>query len=763
LLCSSLPELEGEITLRGLSAPVTILSDRYAIPDIEADNRLDAFRALGFVTARDRMVQLELFRRLAEGSMAEVFGFRFVALDRYQRLFGFSGVARRVLQRLPEPQRALLFAYARGINAYLEQNLPPPPEFVVLGIEASAWQPEDSLLVALTLFQALNFTAHQEAMLTVMSHTLPEDVVAFLTPDSDRYSETLVGGSESRRPQVPLPAASLGALYRSANRPLAVGARIAFDDQFGSNGWVVNRRKTQDGRAILANDMHLPLIVPNLWYRARLHYPDATLSGITLPGLPLLVSGSNNHVAWGYTNALADVIDLVTLEINPQNENEYAGPAGWLPFQTTHETIRVRGSEDVHFSIRHTVWGPVAEKTLLGKLTALHWTALDPGAVDLGLIDLDRTKNVGAAIAVFNRAGLPVLNVMLADAEGSIGWTLTGKIPKRRGFDGSVSLPWGTRSLGWNGYLQPDELPRIQDPESGYIATANNRVIGKGFPYPVGQNFANGYRAARIRERLSTMQKITEKNMLALQGDTRTEFYDFYRDLALSALREDILRQNPRLARIKRYLAAWEGRAKAESPGIGVLFNFRRRLAGAIILPLLKECYAADEAFYYSWFNMDTPLRQILSARPADMLPRKGIDRNWDDLILRVLVETVDKLETRHGVQDINRLTWSEINPVRITHPLSRAVPALAEALDLPEYPLSGCTFCINVVTEGYGVTERLVVSPGHHEAAFLEMPGGQSAHPLSEHYRDQHVFWARVRAMPLEPEPRNYRLRLIP
>ncbi len=763
LLCATLPDLDGSKSLRGLTAPVTIHSDPYAVPAIEADNRLDAFRALGFVTARDRMFQLELFRRTAQGRLAEIFGPGLVRMDGHQRVLGFERAARLILQRLPEEQRQVLHAYSEGVNAFLVQSVLQSFELSLLGIRPALWRPEDSLLVALNMFQALNFTGHQEAMLTVMTHTLPGDVVSFLTPDSDQYTETLVGGPESRRPQRPVPAESVEALYRSNRENLQLGARIRFDEPFGSNGWVVNLRKTADGRAILANDMHLPLMVPNVWYRARLQYADTVLSGITLPGLPLLVSGSNGHVAWGYTNSLADVIDLVTLEINPRHENKYRTPDGWARFETRDEIIRVRGGEDVPIRIRGTIWGPVSEKHLFGKPTAIRWTALDPEAVDLGLIDLDRVKNLGEAIAVFNQAGSPALNVMLADANGSIGWTLTGKIPKRRGFDGSISVPWGTPEIAWNGYLAPEELPRVLDPESGFIVTANNFVIGKDYPFPVGQNYANGYRASRIRQRLASMHDITETAMSRLQADTRTGFYDFYRDLALSVLSDRAVRENPGLARIKKYLTAWSGRAEADSRGIGVLFSFRRRLAGEIILPLLKQCYATDEKFYYSWFNMDTALRQILTMRQPNLLPRGEIYQNWDDLILTVLIRTVEKLEAHHGVQDINQLVWSDINPVRISHPFSRAVPALSKFLDLPEYPLSGCTFCINVIAEGYGVTERLVVSPAHHDEGFLAMPGGQSGHPLSEHYIDQHVFWAKLAGLPLEPEPVRYRLYLTP
>lgn len=762
-LYSTLPDLEGRKRIPGLIAPVVVISDNYAIPSINAENRLDAFSALGFVTARDRMFQLELFRRAAQGRLAEIFGPTLVPMDRRQRVFDFTGTAKKILKQLPLSQQQSLLAYSLGINAYLEQNQSQPFEFVLLGFEPSPWTPEDSILVAMNLFQALNFTSHKEAMLSIMNRCLPKEVVAFITPDSDRYSQTLVGGQYSRRPQRPIPHQALRTLYKLNHSENQAGFAIKPSELFGSNGWVVSGNKTADGRAILANDMHLPLLAPNIWYRAKIRYKNNVLSGITLPGLPIVVSGTNRHVAWGYTNALADVIDLVTLETNPENENEYLGPQGWMTFVTTNETIHVRGSDDIDFQTRQTLWGPVSNRGLLGKPTAIRWTALDPNTVDLGLIELDQAKTLEDAFKIFNRAGLPVLNVMLADSQGSIGWTLTGKIPKRQGFDGSISQDWANSAIGWKGYVLPNDLPRIKNPESGYIVTANNRIIGKNYPYPIGHNFANGYRASRIRHKLASMDNIKENDMLKLQSDSRSGFYDFYHDLAISVLNDQTLKDHPQLSRIKNYLSAWNGSAHADSYVFGVLFRFRRKLAGEIILPLLKPCYLADKRFYYSWFNMDTPLRQILSARSPEILPDPEAYRSWDEFILKVLIKTVSQLENEHNVQDINRLVWSDINPVRIAHPFTRAVPFLAKFLDLPLYPMSGCTFCINVMAESYGVTERFIVSPGHPEDALLHMPGGQSGNPLSKHYDDQHIFWAKLRAMPLEPKQERYRLWLTP
>ena len=535
-LDASLPKLDGQVSLPGLSSPVIIASDGFGVPTINAQSRLDAYRALGYVTARDRLFQLELLRRANRGTMSEIFGPKLLDIDMRQRSLGLEHTAVATVKILPAAQQALLQAYADGVNAFIAQSATLPFEFEVLRFKPRPWYPKDSVLVALGMFQVLNMVAHKERMLSVMAQYLPADVVAFLTPDDDIYAQNLVGGDASRRPILTPPVESIQSLYESGNQT-AAGHKIRMTDPlFGSNAWAVNRLKTRDGRAILANDMHLPLMVPNIWYRANLVYPGVRLSGITLPGSPVMVSGTNQHVAWGYTNALADVLDLVELEINPDHPEQYRTPEGWALFDQRQEIIRIKGERSHTLNVKYTIWGPVSKQTLLGRSVAIRWTALDPASVDLTLADMDQAKTLKAAMDLFNRAGLPVLNVLLADDAGHIGWTMTGRIPNREGYDGAVTRPWGSGRFGWRGFIPPDQLPRVIDPPSGILVSANNRLIGKGYPYTIGQNFANGYRASRIRERLSEMQNISEERLFQLQSDTRSALYDFYRTLALSVI-----------------------------------------------------------------------------------------------------------------------------------------------------------------------------------------------------------------------------------
>lgn len=368
-----------------------------------------------------------------------------------------------------------------------------------------------------------------------MKAVLPETVTKFLLPPIDRYTAELLGSTPSVALRPDLPAAELSALLADSGNPdRYAGLAAEAPPPKGSNGWVVGPSKTWDGRAILANDMHLSLRVPNIWYRAQLHYGEVRLSGITLPGVPLMVSGSNGKVAWGFTNIEGDFVDLVALELDPDDPGRYRTPHGFARFRERWETVRVKGEEDFAFKVRGTEWGPVLDEPLLAKPVAVHWTALDPQATDLNLLNVDAAADVASAQAVFNRAGGPPLNALAADRQGNIGWTYTGKIPKRFGLDGSVSRSWADGTKGWSGYIAPEELPRLINPESGYIVNANQRMLTDNYPYVIGHYFDHGHRAHRISERLRGARNLTERDLLSIQLDTKVEFYRFYQRLALA-------------------------------------------------------------------------------------------------------------------------------------------------------------------------------------------------------------------------------------
>jgi penicillin amidase len=755
MLWLSLPGLTGEQELRGLDKAVVVAHDNHGIPTIQAASRRDAYRALGYVTARDRLFQMDLFRRSASGRLAEIFGQDALELDTNQRVFGFQQVAAAVSTHLSDDERQTLQAYADGVNAFLAQAQVLPFEFLLLQYRPEPWTIEDSCLVMLYLFQKLSWSDLAERTLTVMERTLPTELVTFLTPDSDPYTIALFGGTASHRPMQQLPRAALASLLRSSPResPSALALLQVVPRAAGSNAWVVDRNKTVDGRAILANDMHHPLSLPSLWYRIVFEDGTTTVSGVVAPGMPVVIAGSNDRVAWGMTNALVDTVDLVLLEVDAEDANRYRTPDGWRRFEERVEVIRVKDQPARSITVRNTVWGPVSLKPLLGKSVAMHWTLLDSSALNFKMLHMSEADTIDRGLTVMNQAGGAPLNVVLADRSGRIAWTWSGKVPVRHGFDGATSRSWADGRIGWVGYVAEDALPRVVDPPSGFIAVANSRTVGAGYPYAVGSDFDNGYRAYHIAEHLRNMTRVTEDDMRRLQLDTHSHLYEFYRRLLLDVLTEDHIATQPLLAEARRHIAAWDGRAEADSVGFTLLVSYRNFLIDRLIGAILEPCRRVDPTFQYEWGTVEGPLRTLLAAKELVSLLDQAKYKSWDDFLRVTLLDLARQLKQDLGAQSLDELTWGRINAPVIAHPLAEAIPLAGQWLELPIRPLPGCDFCIRASSFMHGASERLVVSPGRHGDAMLHIPGGQSGHPLSAHFSDQYPYWMNGDSLPFMPD----------
>jgi|CXWL01.1.fsa_nt_gi penicillin amidase len=761
VLRASLPVMEGQQPLPGLNAQVMVAFDDKGIPRINAKSREDAFHALGFVTARDRLFQMDLLRRHMVGRLAEVMGPELKGSDRWHRVMGFGQVAHAIAQRLPQQQKRVLEAYAQGVNQAIGTLAVLPPEFLLLGYRPAAWQPEDSLLVVLGMEADLGWTGDAERGASIMESALPKPVMQFFMPPVDRYTHSLLHGETSELPARAIPTEELAALLATSGNPKQyAGLAAVAPSPKGSNGWVVGPAKTWDGRTLLANDMHLSLRLPNIWYRAEIDYPGVHLTGLTLPGVPLMVVGSNGKVAWGFTNIEGDFVDLVALEQEPGDPGKYHTAKGFTRFNEREETVQVKGEADFTFKVQMTEWGPVLPESLLAKRVAVHWAALDPDATDLHLLDLDTANDVMAAQTVFNQAGGPPLNALIADQQGNIGWTYTGKIPKRFGLDGSLSRSWADGSKGWAGYILPDELPRLLNPATGFIVNANQRMLGDRYPYVIGHYFDQGHRAYRITESLSKADNLTERDMLALQLDTKVAFYRFYQQLALSLLHQG---NDETQVHLKRDLANWDGFAERDSVGFAVLVEFRKLLLDAVISPFMAKCREYDPEFRFSTLMADMPLQQLLTAKLPALLPDKSHYQDWDAFLLHLLVQAGRKVSAPSTTGIPKSLTWGQANQVTITHPFSDALPLLKSWLDMPQAALPGCGQCVRVSAPAYGASERLVVSPGHEGNGILHMPGGQSGHPLSPHYSDQQQAWQEGAVLSLETRASTQQLVFVP
>lgn len=765
-LAQSLPKLEGNVWLPKLLAPANIDTDNHGIPVITAGSRIDAARVLGYTTARDRLFQMDLMRRKSAGRLAEIFGEMAVSSDTQARIYGYNVKAQQVLQRLPILHADYLQAYADGVNSYLQQNAPLSFEFKALGYQPEPWKATDSLLIVFGMFENLTaWSERGERMMTVMAQTLPNEVTAFLTPDTDRFTDELMKYTQSLRPAQSLPLqAMLAAVPDHFAGPEQLADLSPGETLAGSNAWAVSGRKTADGRAILANDMHLGIGVPNIWYRVELNYPQVRAAGLILPGTPFLIAGSNQHVAWGMTNLAGDFLDLVKLEVNPNDAGQYKLGDHWKAFDERHELIQVKDAEPRSLLVKETQWGPVAEKPLLGQPVAIHWAALDADAVNVDILELEQSTTLQQAMAIANRSGGPQLNVLLADEQGHIAWTLTGKIPKRFGGDGLVSRSWANGKTGWQAYLSADEMPRIVDPAEGFLVSANERRFAANFPYVIGHQFASGYRAYRIDQRLKQSPVHSEWSLFNLQQDTETEFYGYYQQLALQVLTAEVLASKPKLVGLRDYLLSWNGRADVGSLGLPVIIEFRKQLIDTVFAPFLAACKQADSQFIYSWNYVDTPLQTLLNDRPQPLLASIGQYPSWDSFILARLEASADKVRADNPGVAWTNLNWGMQNKVGHAHPFSKAIPWLATVLNMPKLPLAGCGgFCVRATGPEYGASERLVVSPGYLQAGILHMPGGQSGHPLSDYYMDQQPFWLAGLPLPLLAGTSEHTLLLHP
>ncbi len=467
-------------------------------------------------------------------------------------------------------------------------------------------------------------------------------------------------------------------------------------------------------------------------------------------------------MAWGFTNATVDLLDLITLELNPANPQEYLTPEGWQPLLRHAETLKVKNAPDEVFEVLETQWGPISERKLLGKSVAVKWIALAKQAVDLGLLEMDAVQTSAQAISVLNNTGGPAQNVVLADREGHIAWTSMGRLPWRKGFDGSVSESWADGQKAWQGFIPAAELPRLLDPAEGFIATANNRTVGRDYPYTLAHNWALSYRAFRISELLREGSQLGEQDMLNIQLDSRSEVLDFYQQLGLSELHL-VQDKNEFLSTAEQALQSWEGYMQFDSLGAVFVSEFRSQLAKAVFAKVVHQCRQVDPEFRYAWREMETPLRQILTAQPKHVLDSEYRD-DWHRFLLDVLLRTTVELQKQYPGADLTKLTWGDAHQITVRHPLSKNLPQLAQFLDMPSFPLEGCaSLCVKILSNEHGASERLVVSPQHPANGILQMPGGQSGHPLSAHYRDQQAAWQEGKAQALLVGKEVKVLQLLP
>ena len=485
---ASLPQVDGTAVIAGLTANVRVDRDSLGVPTITGSNREDVARALGFLHAQDRFFQMDLQRRQPAGELAGLVGPRAMEVDEDMRVHRFRDVAHRALERAEPSYRKILDAYAEGVNAGLNTLGAPPFEYLVLRATPEPWQAEDSILTVLAMFNTLQGRqALFEQSHGALRDTLPEPMFQFLSTAGSEW-ETPVVGNAIVRP--PIPGSDVfdlrknGVIHSTQAQAPSPKSQVPEEAAIiGSNNWAIDGANSASG-AIVANDMHLSISVPIIWYRASMVFPDSAapptnqrITGVTLPGIPSFVLGSNGHVGWGFTNSGGDWSDLVRIEPDPRDPKKYLTPDGPKAFEVFDETIAAKGGPAKTFPVRWTIWGPVVWKDARGREYAQQWIAHDATALASDVTRPERARTVDELLIAFTGLGIPNQNVAMADTAGHIAWTIAGTIPKRVGHDGMTPESWADGKNRWDGYLTPAEYPRIVDPPGGRIWTANAPVV----------------------------------------------------------------------------------------------------------------------------------------------------------------------------------------------------------------------------------------------------------------------------------------------
>lgn len=749
-----MPASAGEVStskaaLPALAAPTTIDLDSADIPTIEAASLGDAVRAEGWIHARERFLQMDLARRQAAGELGQVVPAG-VAMDRRTRPLGLREVAQRALSTLPADQRDLLERYAEGVNAQLASGA--PLEYRMLRKDPAPWRPEDTLLVELGMALFLDSSAEADRGRTALAMSLPPEATRFLMSSAGALSMSVDASALPAAPALP-PQQALDLRMRA---PRVTDAPAAPSEaKPGSNAFAVAGSRTKDGRAIVGNDMHLALSAPGIWYRVSMRWPGHQLDGLSLPGVPLIVQGTNGSVAWAFTNLTADIADLVLVEPDPKDSGRYLVPDGSEPFTVEDATLGA-APRDEAITIRSTRWGPIVGDAPGGGLVALRWTFHQTGALDCGLFALAFARTLEQALDAARDWHGPPQNILVASNDGRIGWTIAGSLPRRARPTPTI-VPW--RDVPeWRGLLPAAEKPRVVDPASGVLTSGNQLAIMPtgALAAVLGTDEAPGDRAFRLRRVIETRRDWTEAELHAVQLDTYSPRLVRWRDaivMRMPAKLDDLKQQ-----RARELIAAWDGFVDADESAPEILDACRREFR-----KLVAACIGADAAAGVS----DEALLRMLESGEERLAP--SADGDWRGIAARVLAAAaqttfVEQAQPRGGPAEpaLEFRTRGSANIAVIRHPAADALGAAARMAEMPRAQMPGHPTCVRVQTPTFGASERSVVSPNHLADAILVTPCGQAGMPTSPHFRDLHTYWQKGEPYPLLPKETARRVTLL-
>jgi penicillin G amidase len=742
----ALPRLDGTVRVSGLRARVEVRRDEHGVPHIRAQSLEDALFAQGYVTAQDRLFQMDLSRRLALGQLSEILGERTLRLDIESRTLGFPEVAERAARELDSPTRQLLEDYAAGVNAFIASHRGRLPlEFLLLDYTPRPWRAADSFCVALNMTKSLNETWPDDLMRERIRAKVPPQLDQDLFPErsdldhpvAGRFSAPVPSGRHSTffapgLPSAHAPGRTLGALLAPAPEDRA---------DLGSNNWVISGAHTKSGMPLLANDPHLAHSLPSVWYMVHVEAPELDVSGVSLPGLPLVIIGHNRRIAWGMTNTGPDVQDLYVETFNTRDPNRYLHNGEWVPAQVRRETIHVRSAQDYLLTVKVTRHGPIISHDGDRDL-ALCWTALQPGALRYPFLKIDRAQNWREFTEALRDFTGPMQNFVFADLDGNIGYYAAGWVPLRKQGDGSVPEPGSTDDYDWTGFIPFEDLPHSYNPPGGMIATANGRVVPDGYPYFITHRWAAPFRTARIYQLLESGSRFAVPDMLRIQTDILS-LEDLWLARKLVAAAEKHPPRTPGAQYALSLLKNYDGEARADSAATLVSEVTRQELRRRILSPKL-----GGDLSGYNWSMSTIFLQNALQNNWTRWLPPG--DADFDETLMKSLQTAVEEIPGIVGSSDHAAWQWGQTIPLTFHNRITLAFPFLGRYLNVGPVPQAGMKTTVKQTTPTVGPSMRMVVDFSDFENSVQNITLGESGEVMSPYYKDQFEAWYHGRSFPM-------------
>jgi len=792
MLRRALPQLDGQTALPEVKREVVVERDLWGVPRIRAQSLEDLVTAHGYVQAQDRLWQMDLLRRVAAGELSEIFGAATLDVDRGHRVLGLRQAAERAVREMPAETRALLEAYARGVNRYISERASRLPwEFLVLRYAPRPWTPADTALVGAYMHEVLSASWRSELNRAEVHKLAGEERARELYVVDSPLDRFVTGHAPAAKPESPrnspprspgrieqasaphslllFHSSTLSLLHSSTPAPLYSSPPLDllrhFEDEMnfvaGSNNWVVSGQHTYSGKPLLANDTHLPLDLPCIWHLVHLQAPGWNVKGFALPGVPLVIIGHNERIAWGFTNNGADVQDVYELALNPQNPKQYRAHGAWVDAEVRREVVRVRGRADETVEVLLTRHGPIVERKE-NTAYALRWTATEPGGLDYAFPLLGRAQNWQEFLDVVRQVPGPAQNAVYADVDGNIGFAVAGKVPVRKKGNGSLPVPGETDEYEWTGYVPFEEMPQVLNPPEGIIATANARVAGPGYRWHLTERWEAPYRTARIYELLSEKRRFRPHDFIGVQTDLKSlPHLNLAAELRRAFAALPAAAGDARTKELLQKLEGWSGVAVASSVETAFVEFTRRALLRNLLRPFLGE-----RTNLYQWRRSGLFLERVLRERPAGWLPENF--PGYDQLLLSSADEAAREMERESGSGDPRDWNWGRWMKLQMRHPLGRA--ALLDGwLGAPRAEQNGTAFTVNQTGPSFGPAMRFVADLADWDRSLMNGTFGQSGQLLSPHYRDHFPAWLEGRGLPSAfsdaefAKVRRHTLRLLP